>query len=371
MRTNKFRRLASYAVCSLLACSVAWSADRPAEKIIAEIDAIKVPSSESTKEPGEVTRRLKLADQKARLILELYKTSPTNAELVRLMPERWQLRPSTVASNQTTKTEISEILSKNKNPKLVAEASFYKASLVLKNAGEKVRLDEVMPAIEDFAKRFPKDERVAALMFQAASSASDKAKKADLLARIQNDYPESSVSKKLVERASQKSIPEDITEMIGMPFHLEFNDAIKGQPVSIQALKGKVVVIDFWATWCPPCVAEIPNMKKIYAEYKDKGVEFIGVSLDQSKAQGGLDKLKAFVAKNEMGWPQYYQGNFWQSEFSSSWHINSIPCVFLVDAQGKLASVNARGQLEKLIPEYLEKARKASGVATTVTSDRR
>ena len=153
-----------------------------------------------------------------------------------------------------------------------------------------------------------------------------------------------------------------------MPFKLEFTDAIKGSPVSIEGLKGKVFVIDFWATWCGPCMAEMPKMKKLYAEFKDKGIEFIGVSLDQSKAQGGLDKLKGFVAKHQVEWPQYYQGNFWQSEFSSSWHVNSIPCVFLVDAEGKLASVNARGQLEKLLPRYLEKARKKPGTANTLTS---
>ena len=111
------------------------------------------------------------------------------------------------------------------------------------------------------------------------------------------------------------SVPEDISEMIGMPFALEFTDAIKGSPVSIEGLKGKVVVIDFWASWCGPCVAEMPNMKRLYAEYKDKGVEFIGVSLDQPKERGGLDSLKSFVAKNQIEWPQYYQGNFWQSWF--------------------------------------------------------
>jgi thiol-disulfide isomerase/thioredoxin len=364
MGMTRLRRCSTLVVCGLLALSVASAADRAANKIVAEIDAITVPSADSAKEPAEITKRLKLADQKAKLILELYKASPTNPELPRLMPERWQLRPSTVASSQTTKTEISEILARNKNPKLVAEASYYKANLALRNAGTSVRLDDVLPAIEDFAKRFPKDERVAQLMFQAASSATDKAKKSDLFARIEKEYPDSPAAKKLADRASMASIPEDISEMVGLPFKLEFTDAIKGTPVSIEGLKGKVVVIDFWATWCGPCVAEMPNMKKLYAEYKVKGVEFIGVSLDQSKAEGGLDKLKNFVAKNQIEWPQYYQGNYWKGEFSTSWHINSIPCVFLVDAEGKLASVNARGQLEKLLPQYLEKAKKKSGTTT-------
>ena len=152
--------------------------------------------------------------------------------------------------------------------------------------------------------------------------------------------------------------------MIGQPFVLAFEDAIKGSEVSIEGLKGKVVVIDFWATWCGPCVAEMPKMKELYAKYKDQGVEFIGVSLDQSKDKGGLDSLKSFVAKNKIEWPQYYQGNFWQSEFSSAWHVNSIPCVFLVDADGNLASTDARGKLETLIPEYLAKAK--SGPSKTV-----
>ena len=108
-------------------------------------------------------------------------------------------------------------------------------------------------------------------------------------------------------------------EAIGKPFDLEFTDAISGSTVSIKGLKGKVVVIDFWATWCGPCVAEMPKMKELYAKYRDKGVEFIGVSLDQPKERGGLDKLKKFVKENEIAWPQYYQGNGWESEFLHSW----------------------------------------------------
>jgi hypothetical protein len=99
----------------------------------------------------------------------------------------------------------------------------------------------------------------------------------------------------------------------------------------------------------------MPQNKEIYKKYKDKGVEFIGVSLDQPEDKGGLSKLKEFVKQNDIQWPQYYQGNFWQSEFSSSWGINSIPRVFIVDANGKLYSTEARGKLEQMIPELLAK----------------
>ena len=127
-----------------------------------------------------------------------------------------------------------------------------------------------------------------------------------------------------------------LREAVGKPFEISFVEAIKGSQISSQTLKGKVVVIDFWATWCGPCIAEMPKMKELYAKYKDQGVEFVGISLDAPKAEGGYDELKNFVEKNKIEWPQFYQGNGWESEFSASWGINSIPRVFLVDADGKL-----------------------------------
>jgi hypothetical protein len=102
-------------------------------------------------------------------------------------------------------------------------------------------------------------------------------------------------------------------------------------------------------------------MKELYAKYHDQGVEFIGVSLDQPKEQGGLDALKKFVKENRIPWPQYYQGNGWQSEFSKSWGINAIPALFVVDTEGKLYSVEARGHLETIIPELLKKKSAAAG----------
>ena len=355
MRTGLSKKVVVIALCGLV-LSTTMGADRSADKILAEINAIKIPAAES-KETAEVAKRQKLVDQKGKLILELYKASPTHPELVKLMPERWAGRSESSASSMTTKSEIEEILRKNKNEKLVAETAFYKANLTITKAGSTPKLDDVLPTIDDFAKRFPKDDRVASMLFQVANAATDKGKREDLFRRIVKDFPDSAVSKKVESRRKQLAATGKKEDRVGQAFDLEFVEAIKGTPISIEGLKGKVVVIDFWATWCGPCVAEMPKMKKLYAEYKDKGVEFIGISLDQSKDKGGLTDLKDYVAKNGIQWPQYYQGNFWQSEFSSSWGINSIPCVFLIDAEGNLASVEARGKLETMIPEYLEKAK--------------
>ncbi len=75
---------------------------------------------------------------------------------------------------------------------------------------------------------------------------------------------------------------------------------------------------------------------------------------DETREEGGLDKLKKFVEEQEIAWPQYYQGKGWNSEFSTSWGIDAIPAVFIIDTEGKLFSVKPRGKLEEMIPMLLE-----------------
>jgi thiol-disulfide isomerase/thioredoxin len=265
--------------------------------------------------------------------------------------ERWKYVMMPGPKGEAMNAEIDSVLATSKNTKLIAEAAFVKAAMSFQKAGENADASTLMAIADEFIKKAPQDQRGALFLSAAAEKLTDTVKAEELNKRIEKDYPESPIVKKIV--ADRR-----IKEAVGKPFKLEFTDAIKGTPITMASLKGKVVIVDFWATWCGPCVAEMPNMKKLYAEYKDKGVEFIGVSLDQPKEQGGLDKLKEFVQQNKIEWPQYYQGNFWQSDFSSSWGINSIPCVFAVDAEGNLASTEARGKLESLIPELLAKAEK-------------
>ena len=178
-----------------------------------------------------------------------------------------------------------------------------------------------------------------------------------LLERMVGEYPDSFWGRLVQGERRQK-------DRLGETFELEFTDAITGRHVSMKGLRGKIVVVDFWATWCGPCVAEIPKMLRIYSEYHDKGVEFIGVSHDVSEADGGLEALRTFVKARQIPWPHYFQGKDNQgvvtgtptNDFSESWGISGIPTVFLIDAEGKLFSTEARGKLDALIPQLLEKA---------------
>jgi thiol-disulfide isomerase/thioredoxin len=93
--------------------------------------------------------------------------------------------------------------------------------------------------------------------------------------------------------------------------------------------KGKLVILDFWATWCGPCMMEVPGLVKAYNEFHPKGVEVLGISLDQPNA---ADKVKSVTADKGMTWPQVYDGKYWQARIAQLYGIESIPHAFLIDA---------------------------------------
>jgi thiol-disulfide isomerase/thioredoxin len=136
---------------------------------------------------------------------------------------------------------------------------------------------------------------------------------------------------------------------------LAFDDKLMdGKKVNFPGdYKGKLVLLDFWATWCGPCMAEVPNIVKTYNEYHPKGFEILGISLDQPKAE---DKITKVTGEKGMTWPQVYDGKFWDARIAQMYAIHSIPQAYLVD--GDTGKVIAEG--EALRGEDLEKVLKAA-----------
>ena len=114
---------------------------------------------------------------------------------------------------------------------------------------------------------------------------------------------------------------------------------LDGKPVSLADYRGKLVLLDFWATWCGPCIAEMPNIKAVYEKYHDKGFEIIGISLDTDEAT-----LRKFIKENQLPWRQVFDGKQWETRLVQQYGIRSIPAQFLIDREGRVISVKARGE---------------------------
>jgi|WetSurMetagenome_2_1015567.scaffolds.fasta_scaffold601427_2 peroxiredoxin len=130
----------------------------------------------------------------------------------------------------------------------------------------------------------------------------------------------------------------------------------KGDTIALSSLKGKVVLIDFWATWCAPCVNEQPELRKLYEKYKDagftkgQGFEIYGVSLDSKKAN-----WEGMISKANITWIQVSDLKFWSSPVAKLYNIQELPFNLLIDGNGIIFAKNLHGEeLEKELERYLK-----------------
>lgn len=135
---------------------------------------------------------------------------------------------------------------------------------------------------------------------------------------------------------------------LGKPLELSFT-ALDGRKVDMKELKNKVVIIDFWATTCAPCIVLLPSLKELYSKYQAQGLEVIGVSLDTDR-----DKLTQFIKKNEIPWPQSFDAAGDDGPVPKAFAIKGIPVVWLVDRQGLLRHLDARMGLEEKVDSLLK-----------------
>ena len=108
------------------------------------------------------------------------------------------------------------------------------------------------------------------------------------------------------------------------------------------------MLIDYWATWCPPCLAMMPDVKSTYQELQPQGFEIVGISCDDDKA-----KLERFLAREKVPWPQYFDTNGRENQFAKAFDVRILPTMWLVDKNGLLRHLNAGNNLGEKVKALL------------------
>jgi len=336
--------------------SATQPASVPAEKL-AEIEKLFEPANVETRALWLrlVTGRMEKA---LRLGAEAKQSYPGAANLgkVRMLMLQaahvlLQVRGTPLSARRVTEI-AAEVITSGAPAKDRVVADWLIVAEKVKPAGDEQAVKEPDKEIRALAKRYQKTDAAADAVTYAVILAAQTRQLAlveELADVLENKHLDAPDVRSILRQIGRH--PD-----VGKPFRAELT-TLAGKKLSLpEALRGKVVVIDFWATSCPPCVASLPHMKNLYAAYKDKGVEFVGVSLD-----GDKKTLEKFVKDNKLEWVQTYADKGPNDPTAERYGIFGIPSIWVIGRDGNVISDNAHVDLEATIEKALKTEAKEKG----------
>jgi len=247
-------------------------------------------------------------------------------------------------------TKILQDIENNKDAgaTVKARASGFLISILAQTSSEKAGgLGKLREKVVNHLKSYPdfEDNPVFSRMLKGSITESeDSATLQKIIAEDATAHPD------WVEVAKGRlDTLKTLAEVKSKPLELSFT-AVDGRQVDLSKMRGQVVLLDFWATWCGPCIRELPNVLAAYKELHPKGFEIIGISLDDNKEQ-----LEKMTKQKGMTWPQYFDGKGWENDLAKKYGITGIPAMWLIDKKGMVVSMNAREDLAGEVSKLLKK----------------
>jgi thiol-disulfide isomerase/thioredoxin len=321
----------------------ATAEEDPAAGLIASIERIQVPVLNPSSDPLAYQAKYDQAwRERSPLVLKLLNEFPDHPKTAKLMDEYWQSlmkRQMSVKECEAVIEQIKKTRAASTNKDLRQHAAFWTTFYSAYRDREDV--EQVLAHADGFSHEFPMDARGATIYsFASMSGLATKEEMKRALASLVEKYP-------TTEDGAFARAMLPLLDNVGKTFDFDFTDAVTGARHTDEKYRGKVLVIDWWATWCGPCIASLPRMRALHEKYKDKGLEFIGVSLDEPEARGGLEALRTFVRDNEMPWPQFHLDG--DPAFQQKYRVSQIPTVFVVDRSGTIVSIDGYRTLERTL----------------------
>lgn len=336
---------------------------RDAQQIATEIQKVGqdlAPLFSSTQDLFEPAKRQAAAP----------KAVPALKKMIRLLDELIASRPAGASQGQE-KTQLMALLIALGDKDAAARVDTMAASAVadesaagrsaqlfaawLLTDGKPAAQQKVVEDLAALAKKYPAEPAVAGAAIMLAGTTKPDAgemrqKIGGIVTGTLKSNAATNAAKQLELMNNRFEAQAKLRALEGKPMTLE-GPTPSGAHFSTADFKGKVVLVDFWASWCGPCKEELPKLKKVYAQYHSQGLEVVGVSCDNT----GEELLKFLSQNKDMPWPQLFDaGNPGWHALAAQYNVNSIPTMFLIDRKGIVRSVEARANFEKLVPELLK-----------------
>jgi thiol-disulfide isomerase/thioredoxin len=219
-------------------------------------------------------------------------------------------------------------------------------AIALQSQGMAVVIKEFENGLREIMREFPRNSSLASQLLIVAQNTDDKEHAKKVLDELMaSDFTDEGT------KGRAKGMLRSY-EAIGRPLRIAFT-ATDGSAIDLQKMEGKVVLLDFWASWCGPCIASLPEIIKLYENYHAQGLEIIGINMDKERSA-----MDSAIEKFEIPWRHYFDGRGWGNRYAMEYNVSGIPSMWLVDKRGILRTMEAREDLENQVKALLAEPNK-------------